>query len=139
MPTSLNSSVSAKEIGYGVVQTLRKRITFADAGLTKTVGKLPPGSTVVSGGVHVVTVFNSSGTDLLSVGYIGATTVAAAYGSALDLAAIGFIALDELAATTNIQGTVEHTVTCAYAQSVADATTGVADVIVNYVTAYPTS
>lgn len=135
--TSLNSTQSAREFGYQVTQTLRKRITFADFGTVVTVGKIPPGSTVHGGGVHVITAFNSSGTDLLDVGFIGATTDDDAYATDLTLAAVGFIALDELAATTNIQGTVEHTVTCTPAQSVADATAGVADVIVLYTSGYP--
>lgn len=137
MPTSLNNSVSAKEIGYGVVQSLRKKITYQDNGLTVTVGKLPPHSVVVGGGVHIVTAFNGSGTDLLDVGFIGATTDPDAYATDLTLAAVGFIVLDELAATSNIMGTVEHTVTCVYADENSNATAGEAWVIVNYVSGYP--
>lgn len=114
------------------VHYLRKRITFADYGTTVTVGWLPPKASVIGGGVHIVTAFNSSGTDLLDVGFVGATTDADGYATLLTLAAVGYIVLDELAATTNIQGTVAHKVTCAPAQSVADATTGVADVIVSF-------
>lgn len=135
--TSLNSTTSARDFGYQAGQYLRKRITFADFGTVVTVGKIPPGSSVTHGGVHVITAFNSSGTDLLDVGFIGATTDDDAYATDLTLAAVGFIVLDELAATTNIQGTVEHTVTCTPAQSVADATAGVADVIVYYSSGYP--
>lgn len=116
-----------------VVHTLRKRITYADYGTTVTVGYIPPKASVVGGGVHIVTAFNSSGTDLLDVGFVGATTDADGYATQLTLAAVGYIALDELAATTNIQGTVTHKVTCAPAQSVADASAGVADVIILYV------
>lgn len=137
MTTSLNSSVAAKEIGYGVVQTMVKKITFADFGTTVTVGKMPAYSHITSGGVHVVTAFNSSGTDLLDVGFIGSTTSANGYATLLTLAAVGYIVLDELATTTNIMQAVETTVTCAPAQSVADATAGEAYVIVNFVTQYP--
>lgn len=112
---------------------LRKRITFADYGKTIVVGYLPAGAMVTAGGVQIVTAFNSSGTDLLDVGFIGATTVAAGYASALVLNAVGFIAFDELATTTNIQQIDASTVTCAPTQSVADATAGVADVVVFYV------
>lgn len=112
---------------------LRKRITFADFGTTVNVGVIPAGATVVGGGVHVITAFNSSGTDLLDVGFVGGTTDADGYATDLTLAGVGFIPLDELAATTNIQQSVDATVTCAPAQSVADATAGVADVIVWYV------
>src|SRR6185295_9043865 len=137
MATSLNNDTPARDIGYGVVQYLRKRITYLDYGTTVTVGKLPPYAVVTGGGVHIVTAFNSSGTDLIDVGFIGATTDADAYATIMTLGAVGFIALDELAATTNIMGTVEHTVTCAPAQSVADATAGEAYVIIQYVTRHP--
>lgn len=124
---------TGRELPTQQTHYLRKRITFADYGTTVTVGWLPPKASVIGGGVHIITAFNSSGTDLIDVGYIGATTVAAAYASVMTMAAVGFIPLDELGATTNIQGTVAHQVTCAPAQSVADATAGVADVIITFV------
>lgn len=139
MPSSLMSGVPAREIGYGVVQVLRKRITYLDNGATITVGKLPPGSSVIGGGVHVVTAFNDSGTDTLIVGFIGSTTDDNAYATLLDLSAVGYIVLDELAATTNIQGTIEHTITCVYAGQNSNATAGAADVIVQFVSAYPSA
>jgi hypothetical protein len=137
MTGTLNRGVPAKEVSYGVVQTMVKKITFADLGTSVTVGKMPPYSHVVGGGVHIVTAFNSSGTDLLDVGFIGGTTDADAYATDLTLAAVGFLALDELGATTNIMQSVETTVTADAAQSVADATAGEAYVIVNFVTQYP--
>lgn len=129
----LQNTVPARNDLYQGVQTLAKRITFGDFGTTVTVGKIPAGASVIGGGVHVTTAFNSSGTDLLNVGFIGATTDADAYATLLTMAAVGYIPLDELGATTNIQGAVEHTVTCAPAQSVADATAGEAWVIIQYV------
>lgn len=137
MATSLNTGVPAKEIGYGVVQTMIKKITYLDLGTAVTVGKMPAYSHVVGGGVHIVTAFNSSGTDLLDVGFIGGTTDDDAYATDLTLAAVGYLTLDELGATTNIMQSVETTVTCTPAQSVADATAGEAYVIVNFVTQYP--
>lgn len=137
MATSLNTGVAAKEIGYGVVQTMIKKITYLDLGTAVTVGKMPAYSHVVGGGVHIVTAFNSSGTDLLDVGFIGGTTDDDAYATDLTLAAVGYLTLDELGATTNIMQSVETTVTATPAQSVADATAGEAYVIVNFVTQYP--
>jgi len=137
MATSLNNSISAKELGYGLIQTIRKKITYLDYGTTVTVGKIPPNSIVHGGGVYIATAFNSSGTDLLDVGFIGATTDADGYATQLTLAAVGYIALDELATTTNIMGTVEHTITCAPAQGVADASAGEAYVLIHYTSAYP--
>jgi hypothetical protein len=126
-------STPARQLSQQVIHFLRKRITFADYATTVNVGVIPAGASVVGGGVHVVTAFNSSGTDLLNVGFVGSTTDADGYATLLTLAAVGYIPLDELGATTNIQQTVDTTVTCAPAQSVADATAGVADVIVMYV------
>lgn len=124
----------ARQLETQQVHYLRKRITFADYGTTVVVGYMPAGASVVPGsGVHIVTAFNSSGTDLLDIGFIGGTTDADAYATQLTLAAVGFIACDELAATTNIQQSVVTTVTCAPAQGAADATAGVADVIICYI------
>jgi hypothetical protein len=137
MASSLNNTSSAKELGYGVVQTLIKRITYLDRGTAVTVGKMPPYSVVVGGGVHVITAFDDTGNDFLDVGFIGSTTDDDAYATDLTLAAVGYIVLDELAATTNIMGTVEHTVTATYTGQNGNPTAGDAYVVVNYVTAYP--
>jgi len=127
------SGPSARNSGTQSVQILRKRITYVSNGTTVTVGKLPAGASVVGGGVHVITAFNDSGTDTLIVGFIGSTTDDNAYATLLDLSAVGYIVLDELAATTNIQQTVDATVTCVYAGQNSNATAGIADVIVLYV------
>lgn len=123
----------ARQYSQQVVHYLRKQITFADLGTTVTVGVIPAGASVVGGGVHITTAFNSSGTDLLDVGFIGSTTDPDAYATDLTLAAVGYLTLDELGATSNIQQTIDTTVTCAPAQSVADASAGVATVIIMYI------
>lgn len=134
MATNTAGSV-ARRLETQQVHYLHKRITFADFGTTVTVGVIPANASVIGGGVHITTAFNSSGTDLLDVGFIGSTTDADGYATLLTLAAVGFIPLDELGATTNIKQTVDTTVTCAPAQSVADATAGVAEVYITYVLA----
>lgn len=136
MPTNTTGSV-ARRIETQQVHYLHKRITFADYGTTVVVGYLPANASVIGGGVHIVTAFNSSGTDLLDVGFTGGSSTADpdGYATLLTLAAVGYIVLDELAATTNIKQTVDTTVTCAPAQSVADASAGVAEVYVTYVLA----
>jgi hypothetical protein len=132
--SGLNTAVPARNDLYQNVQTIVKRITYADYGSVITVGKIPAYASVIPGsGVHIVTAFNSTGTDLLDVGFVGATTDDDAYATDLTLAAVGFIAFDELAATTNIRGAVEHTITCSPAQGAADATAGEAYVIVCFV------
>ncbi len=125
-------TLNARQLVTQQTNYIRKRITFADYGTTVIVGYLPGGAMVTGGGVQIVTAFNSSGTDLLDVGFIGATTDDNAYATDLTLAAVGFLQLDELAATTNIQQANAYTVTCNPKQSVADATAGVADVIIYY-------
>lgn len=140
MATSLNSAVSATDVGYGnVVQCLRKRITYLDNNKVVTVGKIPPGASIVGGGVHVVTAFDDTGNDFLDIGFIGSTTDADAYATDLTLAGIGYIVLDDLGTTNNIQGIVEHTITATYAGANSNATAGVADVMVFFVTAYPSA
>lgn len=128
MPATNPRLLQTQQVHY-----LRKRVTYSNYGSVVTVGTIPAGASVIGGGVHVVTAFNSSGTDLIDVGFIGGTTDDDAYATDLTLAAVGFIAFDELAATTNIQQSVDTTVTCTLAQGVADATAGAADVIVLFV------
>jgi hypothetical protein len=126
------STPSARNDGSQNTHVLRKRITYLNTAST-VVGRLPAGATVVGGGIHIVTAFNDSGTDVVDIGFVGSTTDADAYGSALVVSAVGFIALDELATTTNIQQTVEANVTAIYTGQNSNSTAGVADVIILYV------
>ena len=92
---------SAQMVGF-----LRKRINYVSNGTVLTVGTIPAGASVIGGGVHVVTGFNDSGTDTVDIGFIGSTTDDNAYATIMDLTNVGWIVLDELATTTNIQQTV---------------------------------
>lgn len=138
MPSSLNSSVSATEFGYSAVQTLRKRITYLNTGVAITVGKLPPGSIVVGGGFQIVTTFNDSGTDLLDIGTSGD---ADAFATALVVSATApaYLALDELATTNDYSDTAEVTVTATYTGANADGTAGAGDVVIMFISKYPTA
>ncbi len=126
---------NARQLPWQVVHTLRKNITYATENTSITIGKIPAGASVIGGGVHVKTAFNDSGTDTLDVGFVGSTTDADGYATLLDLSAVGYIALDELAATTNIQQTVSATVTCIYNGQNNNASAGVAEVYITYVLA----
>lgn len=128
-------STTGRQFHHQMVHFIRKRITYANYGTVVDMGIIPAGASVVGGGVHVITAFNSSGTDLLDVGFRGGSTTddPNGYATLLQLNAVGWIVLDELATTTNIQQSVDTIVTCSPAQSVADATAGVADVIIWYV------
>ncbi len=125
----------ARQLYTQQVHYLHKQITYATENTTITIGVIPANASVIGGGVHVVTAFNDSGTDTLDVGFVGGTTDADGYATLLDLSAVGFIALDELAATTNIKQTVDTTVTCIYNGQNNNASAGVAEVYVTYVVA----
>ncbi len=118
-----------------ILHTISRRITYNNPGtaVAMTVGILPPGASVVSGGVNVVTTFGAA--DVIDVGVTGS---ASAYGSALDVASVGFKALDDLAQTTAVTAgysdTAPRTVIATYTDTSADAAAGAADVIINYVT-----
>lgn len=128
--TTQTPGTTAREYALEMVHFIRKKITFSNYGSVITVGTVPGGSVINGGGVQIQTAFNSSGTDLLDVG-----TLADDDGLATDLtlAAVGFLALDELAATTNLYLTADTVITCTPAQSVADATAGIAHVIVTFI------
>lgn len=137
MATSLNTGLPSRDASEQQIHFLRKNYTFADVATTVTVGKIPAGASVIGGGVHVTTAFNATTTNVVNVGFIGATTNASGYATALTTGAVGFIVLDELGSSTNIQGTVEHTVTCAPSETGAASTAGAATVLIQYVTNNP--
>lgn len=121
-----------QQVGY-----LRERITYAQENTVVdfTTGKLPANANVIGGGVHVVTAFNDSGTDTLDVGFRdgSSTDDPDGYATLLDLSAVGYIALDELAATTNIMQTKDAIPTWRYNGQNNDATAGLAYLIIQYV------
>ena len=128
---------TARRIEQQQVHYLHKQITFAIENTAIVIGYIPANATVIGGGVHIVTAFNDSGTDTLDVGFTGGSSTADpnAYATLLDLSAVGYIVLDELAATTNIKQTVDTTVTCIYNGQNNDASAGVAEVYITYVLA----
>lgn len=138
--SGLQSGKPARDIGYnGVVQTIVERITFAKENtIVDFLKKLPPNAHVLPGsGVHIINAFNDSGTDTLDIGFRDGSTTDDPDGFAtlLLVSAIGFIALDELAAVTNIMQTKECFLTWRYNGANNDATDGVADIVINYVAA----
>lgn len=111
------------------VHYLRKRITFATAAVKTDLGMIPAGATVIGGGVHVVT---ADAGITLDVGFKdgSSTDDPNGYATALTVAAVGFIPLDELGATTNIQQTVDTMVTYTV---LTGADTFVGELVVTYV------
>lgn len=124
---------TARQYSQQLVHYLRKRITFTDEGNEVTVGQIPAGASVIGGGVHIVTAFDDTST--IDVGFKdgSSTDDPNGYATALVATAVGFKALDELAATTNIQQTADTTVTVTLNDGTGAVSSGVADVIVTYV------
>jgi hypothetical protein len=135
----LNKAATAQDMSYqGLVHTIVTPISFAKENIVVDVTKkLPAGASVIGGGVHVVTAFNDSGTDTLDVGFRdgSSTDDDNAYATLLDLSAVGFIALDELTATTNIRQTKDTIITWRYNGQNDNATAGAGYLVVNYVLA----
>lgn len=123
------AGTAARQFYTQQVHYLRKRITFATANVETDLGIIPAGATVIGGGVHVVT---ADAAITLDVGFKdgSSTNDPNAYATALSVANVGFIALDELAATTNIQQSVDTKVTYTV---LTGADTFVGDLIVTYV------
>lgn len=135
----LNRTPTARDMLYdGVKHVLVEKITYAKENTIVDVlaGKLPAYAAVVGGGVLVTTAFADSGTDTLDVGFRdgSSTDDPDGYATLLTISAVGYIALDELAATTNIMQTKDAIVTWRYNGQNNDAAAGEAYLIIEYVT-----
>ncbi len=112
----------------GALAVKHARVTFADT-TTKNLFKLPKGAVIVGWEVNVRTAFNSSGTDLLD---IGDASTGNRFKNDLDVATAGQT-LNGWVATELFTPLTEDTqITAIYAQSVADANAGSADICVFY-------
>lgn len=134
----LNRNPTARDTSYqGFVHTIVEEITYLQENTIVDVmaGKLPANASVIGGGVHVVTAFNDSTTDTLDVGFRdgSSTDDPDGYATLLDISTVGFKALDELAAATNIRQTKDATLTWRYNGGTNDATAGLAYLVVTYV------
>ena len=131
MVTSLFSQTpAARDMGYCVCEALRKRVTFAQAGTAVVVGVVPARALIIGGGIFVNTAFNGT-VMTANVGHADSTPAPAAYASAISVAALGYIALDELAAVTNTRVATERTITVTITAT--GATTGDCEVVVLFV------
>ena len=130
----------ARQFHTEQVHYLRKKITFAVENTEIVIGTIPAYASVIGGGVHILTAFDDTGTDTLDVGFKGgsATDDPNGYATLLDLSAVGYIVLDELAATTNIISTNDVIVTCIYNGQNNNAAAGEAYVTITYVVHYDT-
>lgn len=135
MTGTLNNTVPARDINYGVVQFLRKRIQYTDNAVAITVGKIPAGSLIhkaMSGiVVHVVT--NAGTANVIDIGYIKASGTDDDYfGTDISTAALNFVPLDET--VTGYYVSEETTITATLGLTGTTATTGDLEVIIAFVT-----
>ncbi len=137
MATGTAGSI-ARQFHTEQVHYLRKKITYAVENTEIVIGTMPAYASVVGGGVHILTAFNDSGTDTLDVGFKdgSATDDPNGYATLLAIDAVGYIVLDELAATTNIISTNDVVVTCIYNGQNNNASAGEAYVTIMYVVHY---
>ena len=119
---------------YGKLGCLRAKFTYASGSTVTDIGKIPAWASVIGGGVHIFTAFNDSGTDTIDIGFRGggSTDDPDAYATLLTASAVGFLTLDELAATTNIIQQVPCFVTARYNGQNGNSTAGVAYITILY-------
>jgi len=124
----------ARQTQYQMPHSLRKMVTFNDAGIAagNLVGTVPAGSIITSVIVQIATVFNAGTTNVLTVGTTGTGTdlmtsaeaIAGTQGQKAGAAFKATTASNPLANDTDVF--------VAYAQTGTAATTGVGYVIVTY-------
>lgn len=117
-----------RDVGLMVVHQISKAIVFGDNGTAKTVGVIPAGAVVLRVSAVVTTLFNDSGTDLLTVG--STTTANEIVSSGMDLSSTGVKSGTVLG--TFATPTVDTTVYAKYAGQNSNMTTGAATVMVEY-------
>jgi hypothetical protein len=114
------------------IHYLRKDITFADAATTVTVGAIPSGAIVLEAisGVYVDEVFNAGTNNRLDIG-VSTDSGTNNWATQLTLLGIGFIELDEVAATLKVAA--DSTVQAYVDVTGTAATTGIASIIIAYI------
>lgn len=125
----LNQNIPARDMGEQQVHYLRKRVTFADSGVVKTVGCIPAGAIILKAlsGIQVEVVFNAGTANVID---IGTTADDDLYGTDLSGLAVAFVPLDE---AVRMDVTVDTTITATVGLTGTAATTGIADVIIAYI------
>lgn len=120
-------TIAARQPPYGQLGVIRSKMTYLQENVVVDFGRIPAYASVVGGGIHILTAFADSGTDTIDVGFRdgSSTDDPDAYATLLTASAVGFIAFDELAATTNIIQTKPAIVTWRYNGQNNDAAAGV--------------
>lgn len=130
----MSVSGAARDDGSQSVQTISRSVTFATVGIgtadTVKVGRIPAGSQIISALVRVVTVFNATSTNVLTVG--------TSSGSDADLVNAGDVDEGTVGTTLVYRGcdmsfTSDTDIYVKYAQTGTAASTGAAVVVVSYI------
>ncbi len=131
MATGTAGSV-ARQYHTAQIHYLRKDITTADAATTVVVGVIPSGSIILEAisGVYVSTVFNAGTNNRLDIG-ASDDSGTNNYATLLTLLGIGFIELDEVAATLKVSS--DTTISAYVDVTGTAATTGAASVVIAYI------
>lgn len=130
MTGTLNNLKPAQDIGYGVVQFLRRTITYLDDGKTVDIGTIPAGAVILKAlsGVQVNVAFNGGTTNTLDIGP-STDPGTNLWGTLLALGSVAFVPLDE-AVRFDISS---DTLAQAKVVSTASASAGSADIVIAYV------
>lgn len=123
------AATAARDIGLYVVQAVSQAVDYTDAGTAIAIGTLPAGSYIIGGGFHVTTAFTGTGTDLVDMGTEGDPD---GFATDLDVSAIGYKVMDELATSNDLYCATDTVVYATYADANADADAGAGIAIVTY-------
>ena len=125
------AGTAARQLPFQAVHYLRRDFTFADDGLTLTLGIIPAGAIVVRVGVVVSTAFNAGSTNVLNIGTVADPD---GYATEYALGTVGVITGDSAIATSD-EGyvTVDTTIVGAVDLTGTAATTGVGHIFVEFI------
>ena len=130
------TSNEARTLPLQVAVTLRKAISFDTPGIgtdaTVAVGVLPAGAIITKANVLVGTAFNAATTNLIHVGVTG-NDDASVDQTEVTAGTPAWYPADDLAVGNGYKATADTIIYVTYDQSGTAATTGAADVVVQFV------
>ncbi len=126
------AALSARDTGYPVMHYISCNVLFSDNGVAKVVGTLPLGAVIDSIKCYVATVFNDSGTDLITVGTTTSSTNEYV-STGMDVSAVGVKTGTLVTPGTSTLPTADTIVYAKYAGQNSNMTTGAAVVVVYFI------
>lgn len=124
------AGTDAQEYHTNQVHYFSKAFTYADDGLTLTLGTVPAGSVVLRGGVVVTEAFNAGTTNVLDIGTSGDTD---GFATDLALGTIGVIVADEMATSNDSYCATDTVVSISVDLTGTAATTGAGKAWLEYI------